>query len=59
MSALRLIAVALLILPVGVVMLLAGASVMALTIAIWPFAYVRNRASALLAALLLELDRTL
>jgi hypothetical protein len=58
-SALRLIAATLLILPVGVVMLAAGTVALALTVAMWPFAYVRNHASALLAALLRELYRPL
>jgi hypothetical protein len=51
----RLIIAALLVLPVGAVMLAAGTVCIALSIAIWPFAYFRNRGSALLGALLREI----
>lgn len=59
MSALRLIAATLLVLPVGAVMLAAGIVAYALTVAMYPFAYVRNRGSAFLGALLQELYRPL
>ena len=57
MSGLRLIAAALLILPVGAVMLAAGAVAFALTLAMWPFACLRNTGAACLEALLRELYR--
>jgi hypothetical protein len=57
LSALRLIAAAFLIVPVGFVMLAAGAVVTALVVAIRPFAYIRNRGSALLEILLREIYR--
>jgi hypothetical protein len=55
MRALRLIAVVLLILPVGAITLVAGAGAIAVTVAIWPFAFVRNTGNLLLEALLREL----
>jgi hypothetical protein len=58
-SGLRLIAAALLILPVGAVMLAAGMVAFALTAAMFPFALVRNALSRLLEALLTELYRPL
>ncbi len=57
MSGLRLIAASLLVLPVGFVTLAAGAMATALSAAIWLFAYIRNRGSALLEVLLLEIYR--
>jgi hypothetical protein len=57
MSARRLITATLLALPVGVVTLATGAVVLALSAARLPFAYVLNRGSALLEALLQELFR--
>jgi len=59
MSGLRLIAAALLVLPVAAVMLAAGMVAYALTLAMWPFCYLRNRGSALLEALLREMYRPL
>lgn len=58
-SGLRLIAAALLILPVGAVMLAAGMVAFALTLAMYPFALMRNTGSRLLGALLTELYRPL
>jgi len=52
MSGLRLIAATLLALPVAAVMLTAGAVAYALTLATWPFYYLRNTASMLLEPLL-------
>lgn len=57
MSALRLIAATLLILPVGIVMLAAGTVALALTAAMLPFALVRNAGSRLLEELLREMYR--
>jgi hypothetical protein len=59
MSGLRLMAVALLMLPVGAVMLAAGTVALALTAAMLPFALLRNAGSRLLEALLTELYRPL
>jgi hypothetical protein len=59
MSALRLIAATLLVLPVSAVMLAAGIVAYVLTLAMWPFCYIRNRGSALLEALLQEMYRPL
>jgi hypothetical protein len=56
MSTLRSIAATLLVLPVSVVMLAAGVVAYALTLVKWPFCYIRNRGSALLEALLREMD---
>lgn len=57
MSGLRFIAAALLILPVSAVTLAAGTISIALTLAMWPFACLRNTTSTLLGALLQELYR--
>jgi hypothetical protein len=59
MSGLRLIAATLLILPVSAVMLAAGIVAFALTVAMYPFAVLRNTGSTLLEALLRELYRPL
>lgn len=57
MSALRLITVACFIVPVGAVMLAAGAVAIALTVAMFPFCYLRNKSSQFLEALLWEVFR--
>lgn len=59
MSGLRLIAAALLVLPVAAVMLTAGMIAYALTLVRWPFCYLRNTGSRILEALLMELYRPL
>ena len=59
MSALRLIAATLLVLPVSAVMLTAGMIAYALTLAMWPVCYLRNTASRLVEALLREMYRPL
>jgi hypothetical protein len=59
MSGLRLIAATLLVLPVSAVMLTAGIVAYVLTLAMWPFCYIRNRGSAFLEALLQEMYRPL
>jgi hypothetical protein len=59
MTTLRRIVATLLILPVSVVMLTAGIVAYVLTLAMWPFCYLRNRGSALLEALLQEMYRPL
>ena len=57
MNAMSRIVVALLILSVGAVTLAAARVAMLLSVAIYPFAFVRNRGNILLEALLRERDR--
>jgi uncharacterized BrkB/YihY/UPF0761 family membrane protein len=56
-NTLRLAALALSVLIVSAIMLTAGALAYAITLSLFPFCYVRNRASLYLGMLLWELER--